>query len=54
MSTCQVEYIAGSAALSQAVWLKRLMEDVTRVTPWPPHRKMDNMSIIAGSKNPRM
>jgi hypothetical protein len=51
MSTCQAEYIAGSAASCQAVWLKRLMEDVTGVSPRPPLLKMDNMSTIALSKN---
>jgi hypothetical protein len=51
MSTCQVEHIAGSAALCQAVWLVRLMEDVTGVSPRPPLLKMGNMSAIALSKN---
>jgi hypothetical protein len=52
MSTCQVEHIAGSTALCQAVWLVRLMEDVTGVSPRPQLLKMDNMSTIALSKNP--
>jgi hypothetical protein len=52
MLTCQAEFIAGSAASCRAVWLVRLMEDVTGVSPWPPLLKMDNMSGIALSKNP--
>jgi hypothetical protein len=52
LSTCQAEYIAGSASACQVVWLVRLMEDVIGVSPQPPLLKMDNMSAIALSKNP--
>jgi hypothetical protein len=47
MLACQADYIAGSAASCRAVWLVRLMEDVTGVSPWPTLLKMDNMSGIA-------
>jgi hypothetical protein len=46
------EFIAGAAAACQAVWLRRLLEDVTGTKVPAPVLKMDNQSAIALSKNP--
>ena len=51
LSSCEAEYIAGAGAACQAVWLTRLLKDVTGNDPQAPHLKMDNMSAIALSKN---
>ena len=52
LSSCEVEYIAGAGAACQAVWLTRLLKDVTGYDPQTPQLKMDNMFAIALSKNP--
>ena len=52
LSSCEAEYIAGAGAACQAVWLTRLLKDVTGEAPQAPRLKMDNMSAIALSKNP--
>ena len=52
LSSCEAEYIAGAGAACQAVWLTRLLKEVTGNEPPAPHLKMDNMSAIALSKNP--
>ena len=52
LSSCEAEYIAGAGAACQAVWLTRLLKDVTGDDPQTPQLKMDNMSAIALSKNP--
>ena len=52
LSSCEAEYIAGAGAACQAVWLTRLLKDVTGDNPRTPQLKMDNMSAIALSKNP--
>jgi hypothetical protein len=52
LSSCEAEYIAGAGAACQAVWLTRLLKDVTGESPQAPRLKMDNMSAIALSKNP--
>ena len=52
LSSCEAEYIAGAGAACQAVWLTRLLKDITGDNPRTPQLKMDNMSAIALSKNP--
>jgi hypothetical protein len=52
LSTCEAEYMAGAAGACQAVWLVRLLGDITGVKVQPPLLKMDNQSAIALSKNP--
>jgi len=52
LSSCEAEYIAGAGAACQAVWLTRLLKDITGDDPQKPQLKMDNMSAIALSKNP--
>jgi hypothetical protein len=49
LSSCEAEYIAGTVA---GVWLARLLEEVTGRKTAAPRIKMDNMSVIALSKNP--
>ncbi|WVZ59800.1 LOW QUALITY PROTEIN: hypothetical protein U9M48_009898 [Paspalum notatum var. saurae] len=52
LSSCEAEFIAGAAAACQAVWLRRLLEDITGAKAPAPILKMDNQSAIALSKNP--
>ncbi|WVZ94772.1 hypothetical protein U9M48_040631 [Paspalum notatum var. saurae] len=52
LSSCEAEFIAGAAAACQAVWLRRLLEDITGAKVPAPILKMDNQSAIALSKNP--
>ncbi|KAI4370868.1 hypothetical protein MLD38_019168 [Melastoma candidum] len=52
LSTCEAEYMAGALGACQAVWLVRLMGDITGVKVQPPVLKMDNQSAIALSRNP--
>jgi hypothetical protein len=52
LSTCEAEYIAGAAGACQAVWLKRLLDDIVGISIQQPILKMDNQSAISLSKNP--
>ncbi|WVZ88673.1 LOW QUALITY PROTEIN: hypothetical protein U9M48_035165 [Paspalum notatum var. saurae] len=52
LSSCEAKFIAGASAACQAVWLRRLLEDVTGARVPTPVLKMDNQSAIALSKNP--
>jgi hypothetical protein len=52
LSSCEAECIPGAGAVCQAVWLTRLLKDVTGDDPQTPQLKVDNMSAIALSKNP--
>ncbi|WVZ82883.1 hypothetical protein U9M48_030091 [Paspalum notatum var. saurae] len=51
LSSCEAEFIAGAAAACQAVWLRRLLEDITGAKVPAPMLKMDNQSAITLSKN---
>jgi hypothetical protein len=51
LSSCEAEYIAGTGATCQAVWLHQLLEEMVGVKVSPPRIKMDNMSAIALSKH---
>jgi hypothetical protein len=52
LSSCEAEYIAGTGAACQAVWLRRLLEELVGLTVAAPMIKVDNQSAIALSKNP--
>jgi hypothetical protein len=52
LSTCEAEYMAGASGACQAVWLKRLLDDIEGTNVQQPVLKMDNKSAIALSKNP--
>ncbi|WVZ85164.1 hypothetical protein U9M48_032114 [Paspalum notatum var. saurae] len=54
LSSCEAEFIEGAPAACQAVWLRRLLEDITGAKVPAPVLKMDNQSIIALSKNPML
>jgi hypothetical protein len=51
-SSCEAEYMASAAAASQAVWLRRVLEEVTGVGVLVPTIRMDNTTAIALAKNP--
>jgi hypothetical protein len=46
------EYITGTAAACQAIWLACLLEEMMGTRADTPQIMMDNMSAIALSKNP--
>ncbi|WVZ79341.1 LOW QUALITY PROTEIN: hypothetical protein U9M48_026932 [Paspalum notatum var. saurae] len=52
LSTCEAEYVAAAAACCQAVWLKRLLREVTGEEPRAPVLRVDNNSAIELAKNP--
>lgn len=52
LSSCEAEYMAGAVGACQAVWLVRLLGDITGDKVQPPLLKMDNQSAIALSRNP--
>jgi hypothetical protein len=45
-SSCEAEYMASAAAASQAVWLHRVLEEVTRVVVPVPTIRMDNTARL--------
>ncbi|OMO61385.1 Integrase, catalytic core [Corchorus capsularis] len=51
-STAEAEYIAAAEAVNQAIWLKRLCEDVKQGVKEPVKILVDNQSAIAIAKNP--
>jgi hypothetical protein len=51
-SSCEAEYMASAAAASQAMWLCRVLEEVTGIIVPVPTIKMDNTAAIALAKNP--
>jgi hypothetical protein len=52
LSSCEAEYIAASTAACQAVWLSRLLGEMTGEEPKKIKLFVDNMSAIALCKNP--
>jgi hypothetical protein len=52
LSSCEAEYIAGTATACQVVWLARLLEEMMGTRADTPRIMMNNMSAIALSKNP--
>lgn len=52
LSSCEAEYIAGTTATCQGVWLARLLSDLRSEEYRPFTLKMDSQPAIALSKNP--
>ena len=52
LSSAEAEYIAATDAACEAVWLKRLIEDLQQGDNDPTIIHCDNMSAIAMTKNP--
>jgi hypothetical protein len=52
LSSCEAEYIAASTALTQAIWLARLLGDLLGRDARPVDLRVDNKSALALVKNP--
>jgi hypothetical protein len=52
LSSCEAEYVVAVAVACQAVWLARLLADMTETKSEAPELKIDNQSAIALCKNP--
>jgi len=52
LSTCEAEYVAAATAACQAVWLRRLLGELTGKEAHPPALMVDNQPAIALAKNP--
>jgi hypothetical protein len=51
-SSCETEYMASATAAAQAIWLRRLLEEVLGFPAQPTTILMDNTAAIALAKNP--
>ena len=51
-STAEAEYVAAAEATSQAIWLRRILEDMGEKQDEPTKINCDNKSAIAMAKNP--
>jgi len=51
-STAEAEYVAAAEATSQAIWLRRILEDMGEKQDEPTKINYDNKSAIAMAKNP--
>ena len=51
LSTCEAEYVATATAACQAVWLRRLLGELTGAKAHPPALMVDNQPAIALAKN---
>ena len=52
LSTCEAEYVVAATAACQAVWLRRLLGELTGEEAHPPALMVDNQPAIALAKNP--
>jgi hypothetical protein len=52
LSTCEAEYIAATTGACQAIWLARLLGDLTGEKPRAATLRVDNKSAISLIKNP--
>ncbi|CAA0813438.1 Phosphoinositide phosphatase SAC6 [Striga hermonthica] len=52
LSTCEAEYVAAATTACQAVWLRRLLGELTGEKARPPALMVDNQPAIALAKNP--
>ncbi|XP_038988043.1 secreted RxLR effector protein 161-like [Phoenix dactylifera] len=52
LSSCEAEYMAATAAASQALWLRSLLGELTKQEPKQVKLFIDNKSAIALIKNP--
>jgi len=51
-STAEAEYVVAAEATSQAIWLRRILEDMGEKQDEPTKINYDNKSVIAMAKNP--
>ena len=51
-STAEAEYVTTAEATSQAIWLRRILEDMGEKQDKPTKINCDNKSAIAMAKNP--
>ncbi|XP_074328340.1 secreted RxLR effector protein 161-like [Apium graveolens] len=51
LSSCEAEFMAGTAAACQAVWLRKLLSQIVDVKPGPVIIYLDNRSAIDLAKN---
>jgi len=51
-STAEAEYVAAAKAMSQAIWLRRILEDMGEKQDEPTKINCDNKSAFAMAKNP--
>ncbi|XP_073112231.1 secreted RxLR effector protein 161-like [Elaeis guineensis] len=52
LSTCEAEYVAASACISHAIWLRSLLKEVHFEQKEPTKISIDSKSAIALGKNP--
>ena len=52
LSTCEAKYVATATMVCQAVWLRRLLGELTSEKARPPGLMVDNQPAIALAKNP--
>ncbi|CAA7013624.1 unnamed protein product [Microthlaspi erraticum] len=52
LSSCEAEFMAGTEAARQAIWLQDLLSEITEATSRKVVIKIDNQSAIALTKNP--
>ncbi|GJT82259.1 uncharacterized mitochondrial protein-like protein [Tanacetum coccineum] len=52
LSSCEAEFMAATAAACQAIWLRKLLAEVTGLERQKVIIRVDNKSAIALSKNP--
>lgn len=52
LSSAEAEYVSASDAACEAIWLRRILNDVEQVEKGPTTILCDNMSAIAMTKNP--
>ena len=52
LSTCEAEYVVAATAACQAIWLRRLLGELTGEEAHPPALMVDNQPAITLTKNP--
>ena len=52
LSTCEAEYVAASACVNHAIWLRNLLQDLMMLQEGPTEIRVDNKSATELGKNP--
>ena len=52
LSTCEAEYVAGTACICHAIWLRNMLKELSMSQINPTEICVDNKSAIALAKNP--
>jgi hypothetical protein len=54
LSSCEAQYITATTAVTQAIWMARLLDELLGREPVVVELKVDSKSDLAQTRNPNM